>query len=77
MGVLLNLRQAVIQKVSDKSDQDIREMIVGSVDGDEHALPGLGVIFELIWKNSDEAQQHEYVTKVQQYLQSKSANSSQ
>lgn len=76
MGVLLNLRQAVIKKVSDKSDQDIREMIVGSVDGDEHALPGLGVLFELIWKHSDETERQEYVTKVQQYLHSQSSNPS-
>ncbi|MGZ9585416.1 small acid-soluble spore protein SspI [Paenibacillus marinisediminis] len=71
MGVLLNLRQAVIQKVSNKSDEDIREMIVGSIDGEEAALPGLGVLFELIWKNSDAEQQQQYIEMVQKQLTAK------
>lgn len=71
MGVLLNLRQAVIQKVTNKSDQDIRDMIVGSVDGDEHALPGLGVLFEIIWKNSSEAEQAKFIELLQAQLASK------
>jgi len=73
MGVLLNLRQAVIQKVSNKSDQDIHEMIVGSVDGDEHALPGLGVMFELIWKNSDETLRNQFIDMIQKQLATMSA----
>lgn len=70
MSVLLNLRQAIAQKVSNKNDEDIRDMIVNSVDGDEMALPGLGVLFEMIWKQSDEATQNQFIHTIQQQLKS-------
>lgn len=58
MAVTLNLRQAIVQKVKNKPDEDIVGMIEGSIDYDERALPGLGVLFEMIWKeSSDEARQ--------------------
>ncbi|MCG7410403.1 small acid-soluble spore protein SspI [Paenibacillus sp. ACRRX] len=68
MSVLINLRQAIIQKISNKTDADVEDMIVGSVDGDERALPGLGVLFELIWKESSPEQQQQYITIIQQHL---------
>ncbi|WP_028593996.1 small acid-soluble spore protein SspI [Paenibacillus assamensis] len=68
MNVLINLRQAIIQKVTDKSDADIEDMIVGSVDGDERALPGLGVLFEVIWKQSSAEQKQQFIQILQQKL---------
>jgi small acid-soluble spore protein I (minor) len=53
----LNLRQAIIQRVQNKSNEELLEVIAGSIDNDEKALPGLGVLFEIIWKNLDEKQQ--------------------
>ena len=49
----MNLRQAIMQRVQNKDEEQLQEIIEGSVDGDEKALPGLGVLFEMIWKNSD------------------------
>ncbi|KAA9008661.1 small, acid-soluble spore protein I [Paenibacillus spiritus] len=57
MSVTLDLRQAVIHKIHGQSQSDLRRMIEGSVDGPEAALPGLGVVFELIWKEIDPPKQ--------------------
>ncbi|MCR8846033.1 small acid-soluble spore protein SspI [Paenibacillus sp. SC116] len=68
MNVLINLRQAIMQKVANQSDADIKDMILGSVDGDERALPGLGVLFEVIWKQSSPEQQQQFIQVIQQKL---------
>lgn len=70
MPILLDLRQAIIHKVHDKNDTEFREMIEGSVDGPEAALPGLGAIFEMIWKNIDTTQQNELIQIAQKHLKS-------
>jgi small acid-soluble spore protein I (minor) len=57
MNVTINLRQAVLKKIQDKSTEEIAEIIEGSIGGDEMALPGLGVLFEIIWENSEKATQ--------------------
>lgn len=37
------------------STTDIREVVEDAIQrGEEHLLPGLGVIFEKLWKTSDE-----------------------
>lgn len=69
MPIVLDLRQAIIHKVHSKNDAELREMIEGSVDGPEAALPGLGAIFEMIWKNIEPAQQNELIQVAQKHLQ--------
>lgn len=68
MPITLDLRQAIVHKVHGSNDADLRGMIEGSVDGPEQALPGLGVIFEMIWKNIDTKKQDELVNIVQEHL---------
>ncbi|GIO32074.1 MULTISPECIES: small acid-soluble spore protein SspI [Paenibacillus] len=68
MSITLDLRQAVIHKVHDSSEADLRSMIEGSVDGPEQALPGLGVIFEMIWKNIDTTKQNDLVHVANEHL---------
>lgn len=70
MPIVLDLRQAIVHKVHSKTDPELREMIEGSVDGPEAALPGLGAIFEMIWKNIDSKQQDELIQVAQKHLQS-------
>lgn len=51
----INLRHAVIQNVSDNDQAQLRDTIVEAIQrGEEKLLPGLGVLFEVIWKNADE-----------------------
>ncbi|WP_248928161.1 small acid-soluble spore protein SspI [Paenibacillus hamazuiensis] len=66
----LNLRQAIIQRVQGKSDEELVDIIEGSVDGEERALPGLGVLFEIIWKNSAENVHAELVSTLQSHVNS-------
>lgn len=54
----IDLRQAIIQRVQDKSGEELKDVIEGSIDNDERALPGLGVLFEIIWKQSSAANQN-------------------
>lgn len=51
--MILSLRQAIVQRVQGKSAEELTEVINDSIGGDDKALPGLGVLFELIWENSE------------------------
>ncbi|ANE48613.1 spore protein [Paenibacillus swuensis] len=66
--MLITLRQAVLQKVQDKSNEDIQDMINNSVDASEQALPGLGVMFETIWKHCGPEKQAELVGLLQEHI---------
>ncbi|AZS17206.1 small acid-soluble spore protein SspI [Paenibacillus lutimineralis] len=68
MSIMLDLRQAVIYKVHGKDKEGLREMIEGSIDAQEAALPGLGVMFEIIWKNIDQTKQDELLDILNQQL---------
>lgn len=56
--MILSLRQAIIQRVHDKSEEELIQVINDSIGGDDKALPGLGVLFELIWEHSDQKSQN-------------------
>ena len=56
----LNLRNAIIHNVSGNSQSELRNTIVDAIQtGEEKMLPGLGVLFEVIWKNSSEQDRQE------------------
>ncbi len=51
----LNLRKAILHNIKENSKDQLETTIVDAIqDGEEKLLPGLGVLFELIWKQSDE-----------------------
>ncbi|WP_033828237.1 small acid-soluble spore protein SspI [Bacillus andreraoultii] len=53
-----NLRNAIIQNVSGNSEDQLRDTIVDAIQvGEEKMLPGLGVLFEIIWQNADPNEQ--------------------
>ncbi|MEF2968454.1 small acid-soluble spore protein SspI [Paenibacillus sp. M1] len=68
MPIVMSLREAVLHKVHGKSKSGLREMIEGSIDAQEAALPGLGVVFEVIWKNIDRTKQDELISVLQGQL---------
>lgn len=72
MGIQLDLRQAILRKVQNKTDAEITDMIEDSIDYDERALPGLGVLFELIWKQVDAKTHDKLVTALQEKLKAPS-----
>ncbi|WP_282939904.1 small acid-soluble spore protein SspI [Paenibacillus sp. RC67] len=64
----LNLRQAIIQRVTNKDDEELFGVIEGSIGGQEQVLPGLGVLFEIIWQNSNPDTQAQLVTTLKEHL---------
>ncbi|MFD1178216.1 small acid-soluble spore protein SspI [Paenibacillus puldeungensis] len=60
--ITMTLRQAVMHKISGQDEQGLRDMIEGSIDAQEAALPGLGTVFEVIWKNIDASKQNELIS---------------
>jgi small acid-soluble spore protein I (minor) len=56
----LNLRNAIIHNVTGNSQDQLEDTIVDAIqNGEEKMLPGLGVLFEVIWKNSSEEDKKE------------------
>ncbi|MFD1954350.1 small acid-soluble spore protein SspI [Paenibacillus thailandensis] len=66
----LDLRQAITTIVQNKSNNELNEMIENSVNGDEQALPGLGVVFEMIWQESSKPEQNKLVDTLYNHLHS-------
>lgn len=67
--MIVSLRQAIIQRVHDKSEPELHDVIEGSIGGDDKALPGLGVLFEIIWQHSDKPLQDNMVSTLKQHLE--------
>ncbi|MGG0720214.1 small acid-soluble spore protein SspI [Robertmurraya massiliosenegalensis] len=56
----LNLRNAIIHNVTGNSQDELRDTIVDAIqNGEEKMLPGLGVLFEIIWTNASEEDRQE------------------
>ncbi|MCZ8513664.1 small acid-soluble spore protein SspI [Paenibacillus filicis] len=66
--MILTLRQAIIERVHDKSNDELSDIISSSIDGEEQALPGLGVLFEIIWKNSGADVKNQLVSTLKEHL---------
>lgn len=68
----VNLRQAVIDNVHDSSQKDLRETIMDAVQsGEDKTLPGLGVLFEIMWNGANPIKQNEMVQSIYEGLQKK------
>ncbi|WP_077615496.1 small acid-soluble spore protein SspI [Caenibacillus caldisaponilyticus] len=51
----IDIRRAIKHNIADNDKEQLRATIVDAIqDGAEKMLPGLGVLFEIIWKQSDE-----------------------
>jgi small acid-soluble spore protein I (minor) len=65
----LNLRNAIIHNVSGNSQEELEDTIVDAIqNGEEKMLPGLGVLFEVIWKNSSEDEKKEMLATLENGL---------
>jgi len=65
----LNLRNAIIHNVSGNTQAELEDTIVDAIqNGEEKMLPGLGVFFEIIWKNSSEEEKKEMLTALESGL---------
>jgi small acid-soluble spore protein I (minor) len=64
----INLRQAIIQRMQNKSAEELRDVITDSIGAEERVLPGLGVLFEIIWQNSGEELHQNLVATLHAHL---------
>ena len=65
----ISIRGYIKNNFKDSNDDEINKAIEESIsEGKEEALPGLGALFELLWKNSKEKDKIEYVKKIKQAL---------
>ncbi|GGM26913.1 small, acid-soluble spore protein I [Paraliobacillus quinghaiensis] len=63
----LNLRKAILENVTDNDKSQLEATIVDAIQsGEEKMLPGLGVLFELIWQQSSQTEQQEMLDALEQ-----------
>lgn len=66
----LNLREAILSNIASNNQDQLEATIVDAIqDGEEKMLPGLGVIFELIWNQSNEEDKQEMIDALEQGVQ--------
>ncbi|GAA4704528.1 small acid-soluble spore protein SspI [Brevibacillus fulvus] len=65
----LNLRQAIMYKMQGSDSKAVEETIVDAIQhGQEKTLPGLGVLFEVLWNNSSPGDRNEMVATIAQHI---------
>jgi small acid-soluble spore protein I (minor) len=68
----LNLRNAVITNVAGNTQDELKDTIVDAIQaGEEKMLPGLGVLFEVIWQNASEEEKQEMLNALESGLKRK------
>ncbi|MFG6116469.1 small acid-soluble spore protein I (minor) [Thalassobacillus cyri] len=66
----LNLREAILSNISGNNREQLEATIVDAIQkGEEKMLPGLGVLFELIWQESSESEKDEMLEALEQSVQ--------
>ena len=64
-----DIRKYIIENFKDDNINEIEETINESInDGLEEVLPGLGVFFEIVWKNSNQSQKKELLDILKAHL---------
>lgn len=72
----LNIRGAVMHNIHKMDESDLTNMIQDSIQkGDEKYLPGLGVLFEVIWNHSQPEEQEQMVQTLHEQLKQNKAPS--
>lgn len=66
----LDLRTAIINNMSNQHESQIKETIVDAIESrEEKMLPGLGVLFELMWQQASEEQKNQAIQQIKEGLQ--------
>lgn len=65
----LDLRNAILVKLNGSTPDDLKETIVDAIESkEEKTLPGLGVLFEILWQNSSSDRQSEMLSTMADHL---------
>ncbi|GEN35188.1 MULTISPECIES: small acid-soluble spore protein SspI [Aneurinibacillus] len=66
----LDLRAAIMQNMQGSSKEDVRHTIVDAItSGEEKTLPGLGVLFELLWREANDQEKNKMVDCIYNQVQ--------
>ncbi len=65
----IDIRESIKNNFKNASTSDIKSSIEEAIlENDEITLPGLGVFFETLWKNSTDSQKTEILNKIKKYI---------
>ena len=65
----IDIRTSITNNFKDTNDLEIKKAIENSIkDNSELTLPGLGVFFEILWKNSDTNLHYQIIEKIKRGL---------
>ena len=65
----ISIRDYIKNNFKDSSETDIKDSIESAIkEGDEVSLPGLGVLLEILWNNSDENVKKTIIQNIKQGL---------
>jgi small acid-soluble spore protein I (minor) len=65
---ILNLREAIINRMQNKTEEELQDIIQDSIGAEERVLPGLGVLFEIIWQNCESPLQQTLIHTLHEHL---------
>ncbi len=66
----INIRRAVLQNMNKSTFEDVKETVDDAISsGEEKMLPGLGVLFEVLYNNCDAQGKEDIINKLVQGLQ--------
>ena len=61
----IDIRKSIINNFKDSSLDEIKESIASSIkDSEDITLPGMGVFFEILWKNSNEEERNNILNTI-------------
>lgn len=74
MGVIklmdFNLRAAILDNIKGSDEKQLEHTIVDAIQsGEEKMLPGLGVLFEVLWQNTSQEEQQTILKNMAEGLQ--------
>lgn len=63
------IREAITANMKNETPAGIREVVEDAIKrGDEHLLPGLGVLFEKWWQTSQQSEQDTFLNQLSSVL---------
>jgi len=63
----LNIRKAILHNLQNNDQEQLEATVASAIqNGEEKTLPGLGVLFELIWNHSETMDKKEMIDALEQ-----------
>ncbi|PTX55034.1 small acid-soluble spore protein I (minor) [Melghirimyces profundicolus] len=62
------IRGAVYYNIQDMNPEELKNMVSDSIQGEEKLLPGLGVVFEVIWQNSSPQERDRMIETLHEHI---------